>query len=259
MIPQIEIRRFARESGVPETTIERDYAQNWFLKCLASLDIVLKGGTAIRKVYIDGYRFSDDLDFTMSKDIPTEKLRYLISQATSAVKDESGIMFSNEIRFEENINGYEARVQFNIFGTRTNPMNIKLDITKPDMEKIIITPEIKKVIHPYSDKLSCELRVYSFDELVAEKIRSLFQRTRPRDLYDVWFLQDKADISKILPLFLKKCQFIKLVPDIEKIESRKDDFLNAWNNSLRHQMKTLPNFNEVFLSVISNLKQFIKP
>jgi len=29
MIPSTEIRERAREYGVPETTVERDYAQNW--------------------------------------------------------------------------------------------------------------------------------------------------------------------------------------------------------------------------------------
>jgi predicted nucleotidyltransferase component of viral defense system len=34
---------------------------------LASMNMALKGGTGIRKVYIENYRFSDDLDFTLLK------------------------------------------------------------------------------------------------------------------------------------------------------------------------------------------------
>ncbi|NJE13855.1 nucleotidyl transferase AbiEii/AbiGii toxin family protein [Thermococcus sp. LS2] len=30
---------------------------------------------------------------------------------------------------------------------------------------------------------------YSLEEIFAEKLRSLFQRTRPRGLYDVWYLR----------------------------------------------------------------------
>jgi len=53
MIPSQEIRAHARDSAVPESTIERDYAQNWFLKSLYDVfpKIILKGGTGIRKAY----------------------------------------------------------------------------------------------------------------------------------------------------------------------------------------------------------------
>jgi len=65
MIPAREIKEKARESGVPPSTIERDYAQNWLLSHLRPIPLALKGGTGIRKVFIEHYRFSDDLDFTL--------------------------------------------------------------------------------------------------------------------------------------------------------------------------------------------------
>jgi len=65
MITTREIKEKARINKVPESTIERDYAQNWFLKFFSDKRIVLKGGTGIRKVYIANYRFSDDLDFNL--------------------------------------------------------------------------------------------------------------------------------------------------------------------------------------------------
>jgi len=64
MITRREIREKAREFGVPVSTIERDYAQNWLLKPLSSVNMVLKGGTGIRKAYIGDYRFSDDLFYS---------------------------------------------------------------------------------------------------------------------------------------------------------------------------------------------------
>ena len=35
MIPYLELRLAARTAGVPASTIERDYVQNWFLCVLA--------------------------------------------------------------------------------------------------------------------------------------------------------------------------------------------------------------------------------
>jgi predicted nucleotidyltransferase component of viral defense system len=62
MIPSREIKEKAREYGVPPSTTERDYAQNWLLKYLYHSDIILKGGTGIKKIYHKNYRFSDDLN-----------------------------------------------------------------------------------------------------------------------------------------------------------------------------------------------------
>ena len=66
MIPVEEIKEVARRWGVPESTVERDYAQGWLLASLSkNIEMALKGGTGIRKAFLDGYRFSDDLDFTL--------------------------------------------------------------------------------------------------------------------------------------------------------------------------------------------------
>ena len=45
MIPVFEIKATARKKGVPESTVERDYAQNWLLSGLSrtSLKMALKG------------------------------------------------------------------------------------------------------------------------------------------------------------------------------------------------------------------------
>ena len=74
MIPSREIKEKAREFGVPPSTIERDYAQNWLLSHLSPIPMALKGGTGIRKVFIEHYRFSDDLDFTLLE--PVDKMFY---------------------------------------------------------------------------------------------------------------------------------------------------------------------------------------
>jgi len=188
MIPEFEIREVARKSGVPETTVERDYAQNWLLSSLSKLKMALKGGTGIRKVYIGDYRFSDDLDFTLLEDLKANELKEKIRKAVIEAKKESGINFDEDIRFRGVENGYEATVYFRILRRTGHPLKIKVDITKRENEVVILPLEKRKIIHPYSDDCKAEVLTYSLEEIFAEKIRSLFQRTRPRDLYDVWYL-----------------------------------------------------------------------
>ncbi len=81
MIPEREIKEQAREFGVPTSTIERDYVQNWFLSALRPINMAFKGGTGIRKVYIENYRFSDDLDFTLLEPVDADILRTAVIDA----------------------------------------------------------------------------------------------------------------------------------------------------------------------------------
>ena len=55
MIPHRETPEKAREFGVPSSTIERDYAQNWLLAHISPITMALKSGTGIRKVFIEHY------------------------------------------------------------------------------------------------------------------------------------------------------------------------------------------------------------
>ena len=252
MIRPVEIKERARDLGVPESTIERDYAQNWFLKAMSDMEpeMVLKGGTGIKKVYFPDYRFSDDLDFTMLGEMVVDGLKVLITDALTVVRKESGIDFLDEFNIKEGKTGYVARVYFRLLRRTGHPLRIKLDLTSVESEEIILPPKRKEIIHPYSDVLSSEIMVYALEEMVAEKLRSLFQRTRPRDLYDVWALWQRTDQGIIPGLFVEKCKFKELVPEIGSLIDRRDVFSNTWSKTLSHQLKALPDFDETFEAVL---------
>lgn len=254
MIPSREIREKARQFGVPETTVERDYAQNWLMKYLSTINMALKGGTGIRKVYIEDYRFSDDLDFTLLIEIKKESLKTQIVNAVMDAKEESGINFGEEIVLNDTPNGYEVVVYFRILRGAGSPLRIKLDITKPEKEKILLPIQKKNIIHPYSDEYSANILVYSIEEIMAEKIRALFERIRPRDLYDVWYLGERIDKKKVLHILSEKSVFKGVRIDTQLLIDRKDDFANAWESSLRHQLKELPDFNKTFDKVVKMME-----
>lgn len=254
MIPSKEIKSKAREYGVPESSIERDYAQNWLLWALSGDFLVLKGGTGIRKVYFGDYRFSDDLDFTLYKAISENEIRDFIEKAVLKAGEESGISFFKDIRLKINDNGFECDVFFQILQKGENRTKIKIDITTSEHEKIFLPVKFKEIIHPYSDELKGEIKVYALEEIMAEKIRSLFQRTRPRDLYDVWFLFDRVNWQEVVKILPEKFAFKKVSADFKDLFARKSDFKNAWENSLGHQLQKLPDFNTVFDTVLQNLQ-----
>lgn len=259
MIYVNEIREKARLYGVPETTIERDYAQNWLLKSLSDINMVLKGGTAIRKVYFKNYRFSDDLDFTLLERMNKDVLISSVNDKILEAKKESGINFDENSLAEENDNGFEISIYFRILQSTRAPIRIKLDLTQIDKEIVLLPVLKKKVIHLYSDfdNYTAKIKAYSLEEIFAEKIRALFQRTRPRDLYDVWYLCKEIDKNKVKEILGKKCLFKNVKIDIGEFQDRENDYLKAWSISFNHQIKNIPQFNQVFQNVIEEIKNYL--
>ena len=73
MIKPGEIQQRAREDGVRDHQIEKDYILSWILKGIAQNEslsklLVLKGGTVLKKFYFENYLYSEDLDFTLLDD-----------------------------------------------------------------------------------------------------------------------------------------------------------------------------------------------
>lgn len=257
MIRDIEIKELARSFGVPPTTIERDYAQNWLLASLHSIEMVLKGGTGIRKVYIENYRFSDDLDFTLLRAYESPSLISAIQDAIISARDASGIAFLEEVRLIPTDSGYRGNTYFQSGLMQAgNRIGIHLDITDPSNERVLRPVQELKIIHNYSDRMDSVCRVYSLDEIFAEKLRSIFQRTRPRDLYDIYHLIPHITLDDFGDLFHLKCRTKGVKPAIRQILEKREAFAAGWSASLSHQIRPLPDFDVVFEGVIGILKDF---
>src|SRR5271155_4001710 len=95
MIPQRNLallsNRLARDGGrrIPEAVLERDYCLAWFLIGLSRTPLrerlAFKGGTALKRCYFGDYRFSEDLDFTLTAEVPFEVIRQELEPALAEV------------------------------------------------------------------------------------------------------------------------------------------------------------------------------
>lgn len=260
MISLQELKRYANKSGLDLAYVERDHALGWFLvglyknKLLKKI-LVFKGGTALHKIYFPEARFSVDLDFTLKKPIEEAVLKKNLSSVCDQSHSDSGIEFSlirlkktRDIKGEE---AFDGRVSF--IGPRrqrTVPQRIKLDFTL--FEKIILPPKKMLIIHDYSDNCKGEVFSYQLEEILAEKLRTLLQRTQPRDFYDVWFIltqKDKCiDRKKIVSIFFEKCKFkgVEVRDWKEFFQSLQVIGLTKhFESSLRKQLKSVPDFEVV--------------
>ncbi len=73
VIEKQEISELARELSLDLHVVEKDYVLGWLLAGIAAnpelaKSWIFKGGTCLKKCYFETYRFSEDLDFTVTEE-----------------------------------------------------------------------------------------------------------------------------------------------------------------------------------------------
>ena len=273
MIPQRNLsllaNRLQQEHGgrrIPEAVLERDYCLAWLLAELGATPLkdllIFKGGTALKRCYFGEYRFSEDLDFTLSRRVDFAEVRRGFDDLFRNVATDSGIEFAFE---GEDHEGHANRYTFFLRyqGPLPKPNSVKVDIT---LEEVITLPlEKRPVLRAYDefDDLpgKRKLNVYSLSEIAVEKIVALSDKARnePRDLYDLWFLTEsgEVEVQDLVPAIQEKLRFRgRQLADIEEGILAKEARLKAlWTTRLQHQMTQLPEFEEVFRAMRRQLRR----
>jgi len=273
MITHQEIKDLVAEWGLREDVIEKDYVIGWILWGISTNPQLnqywaFKGGTSLKKCYIETWRFSEDLDFSVIPDGPVkpEDIAPLVEDVIARVHEESGIDFSAKppvFKHYDHHHYTEGSVYYR--GPRNSPSaaRIKLDIS--GSEQIVCQTVLRNISHPYSDSFpeETQVRCYAFEEVFAEKIRAMGERGRPRDLYDIVHLFRRKDVSiqpeQLKSVLEKKCQSKGIpVPTLESIQSSptKSELISEWENMLAHQLLVLPDFNQ-FWNELPNIFKWL--
>ena len=266
MIPQRNIsliaNSLAKESGkrIPEAVIERDYVLAWFLAGLGRHPLrdrlAFKGGTALRRCWFKGYRFSEDMDFTLTEPTTLEDILSGFNEIYAAVETESGIRveFKGEKR-EQGRNSHTFYLRYQ--GPLPARNDVKVDIA---IDETICYPLRERPMLRQYDMFNDlpegpTVKVYSLEEIAVEKITALSDRgrTEPRDLYDLWYLLNHHDfrLAEMLPeLRTKLASRRRTTEDVmENIAGKEERLRRLWANRLSQQMIALPAYDNVFRDV----------
>jgi uncharacterized protein len=248
----------AARHRVRDTQIEKDYALTWLLFSISKQSLlremlVFKGGTALKKVWFEDYRFSEDLDFTLLDDAMADaEIITDFERAFEFARREANLTFQLP---SSNIAHHDSG-SLQLYVSYVGPLkgqlgsrDVKIDITRGE----IIETEVldKSIFRAYSDleddfKLLC----YSLSEILIEKMAALMGRTEPRDLYDFWYLteQEQMDVRDVLPDFARKAanKGLSVSEFMGKALAKEARFKKDWENKLRSQIHELPPFEAVF-------------
>lgn len=265
MIKPGEIQQIAGRFGLRDTQIEKDYVIGWVLKGISNNSylkekLIFKGGTALRKIYFADYRLSEDLDFThRGDDYDSEELKKNFEVMIGWIKSESRISLNIQNE-DETFNNFYLGYTGPLGGKGANK-SIKIDIA--DDEILCNEPVEIQVKTGYSD-LQEEFKVlsYTIREIIAEKLRSLMQRTMPRDLYDVWYLleMENYNIEDYVFDFRKKAELKNLIPDelTGTVQNKKEIFKRQWLNHLVNQLNEIPDFENMWRELGKHWRNFNK-
>ncbi len=225
------LRTLARQQAdTPFWVLEKDYALSYLLAGIAETpalqdSLILKGGTALRKCYFEGYRFSEDLDFSLRPGRLLPDVDGAVQHAVARMERlllQRGPFAASVERLSlrdphpGNQEAFTVRVRFPT--QREALCRLKIEITRDELVRS--PPTGRRLIHNYPEALSVALWCYPLEEVVAEKLRALLQsRARLqsrgwgasricRDYYDIWQIMRRSQLDRAsVPGFvLQKCQ-----------------------------------------------------
>lgn len=202
MIPKADIvawRQFA--PWVNDAQVEQDLIisraivaifQNPFL----AERLAFRGGTALHKLYFDiPRRYSEDIDLVQIIAAP-------IGQVIDALQDAlNGFLGSPRRKQTEQSVTLIYRLESE--GPPVVQMRLKVEINTREHFTVEGYQKQPFAVQSRWFKGNCEITTYTLEELLATKLRALYQRRKGRDLFDLWLgiTEGKADAERIIHIF----------------------------------------------------------
>jgi predicted nucleotidyltransferase component of viral defense system len=249
MIPRIFIEQC--QQNVPWQTIamiEHDLIISKALVCLYNDpkikdSLVFRGGTALNKLFIHPpARYSEDLDFVQRK--PES-----IGETMSAIRKVLDPWLGEPKR---KITERGVKLIYKYISANELSAKLKIEINTTEHFQVHNLHQI-----PFSG--SCVIETYQLEELMATKLRALYQRRKGRDLFDIWWVSIKnlIDVTMMISIFQKYCINDKRIISkdlfLENLELKRSnqDFKNDMNALLPTNVAW--DFENAFEYVLNNI------
>ncbi len=177
MLSQDQIKNLRNRFQTTEVNIRREYFQHLFLSYFyqqpQTLNIFFKGGTALRLLY-NSPRFSEDLDFSTTY-VDIKEIEEAVLNTLHDIQRENITLELQESKLTTG--GYLGTIEFE----NSIPILLQISLRQGDKKGQIITVP-NDFIPSYT--------ITSLDQkqLVGEKLQAFFDRKKPRDFYDLYFM-----------------------------------------------------------------------
>jgi predicted nucleotidyltransferase component of viral defense system len=247
MSSKAQITKVASRDGVDARVVERDYVLAHIVALISANDaekrLIFKGGTSLRLLHVEDYRYSADLDYSVIKGTEADG-RELIRAALDRPRPDTIKSLS--------LDGTSDRIAY--VGPLGAARTIKLDLA--DDELVVNTAE-RALLKRWTDLPEVPVAAYTTLEITAEKLRCVLQRLQCRDFLDLDLLLGDEDLTDAVELFRRKANHKGLDPDgfADKFEKRVKEYEKRWEQELAEYLGEVPHFDEVERNVRRALRR----
>ncbi len=247
MIKKEELAEVADAKRISLKNAEKDYLLELLLFAIYSEtgdSFVFKGGTALYKFY-NLNRFSEDLDFTINA--RRIDIRKIIGMALRRL---SALGLEGKSQIEAYRNEVNARLSFRgplYDGSKESMAFVAINCSLRE-KPLIVKKEL--FVPSYREIPSFDVFVMGSEEILAEKVRTIFARNKARDAYDLWFLLKRGAVpdAKLIGRKLKVCglSFSKKI-FAEKLGEKEGLFARDLSGLI---IGTLPEFGRIKAEIL---------
>lgn len=212
--------------------------------------LVFRGGTALNKLYLKpASRYSEDIDLVQISSEP-------IGKTIDAIRHALAHLFDEPIR---KITERSVKLIYRYTSIDNIKTKLKLEINTTEHFQVQDLQHIDYKVDSAWFYGSTTIVSYQIEEMIATKLRALYQRRKGRDLFDLWlvFRNDLIDVNKVIRIFIEYCvkdqqNITRALFEKNLFEKRiKNDFLNDMNLLL--PVDSNWNFEEGFELVLDQL------
>lgn len=156
--------------------------------------LVFRGGTALNKLYINPpARYSEDIDLVQIKAGP-------IGETLSAIRSALSWLGEPKCKLTER----SAKLIYRYTAVDNTPAKLKIEINTTEHFNIRPLMHVDFVLASEWFSGQSSILTYHIEELMATKLRALYQRRKGRDLFDLWLVlsNNLVDIDSVVQIFL---------------------------------------------------------
>jgi predicted nucleotidyltransferase component of viral defense system len=166
-----------------------------FNHSLVAESLAFRGGTALFQRYLRPVRYSEDIDLVQVRPGP-------IGPVMNALQEKLNSWLGKPRRKQS-----EGRITltYRMESEEGMPLRLKIEINSREHSSVMGLIARKFDVQSRWFSGSCSIPTYHLEELLGTKLRALYQRSKGRDLFDLWiaFVKMPVDPKQIVRCFLK--------------------------------------------------------
>lgn len=256
MIPEVFIENWRKT--VPWQMIEQIEQDLIISRALVNLyndphvknALVFRGGTALNKLFINPpARYSEDIDFVQKNADP-------IGQTIDIIRALLRPWLGDP---KWKITQRGAKMIYKYESANKIPAKLKIEINTTEHFQVLPLKTVPFSINSDWFKGTTDIITYEIDELMATKLRALYQRRKGRDLFDIWYAvtNELINLNQVFDIFYKYCTYnnvqISREEFIKNLEEKKNNRDFNIDMSLLLPSKLHWNFEKSYQFVLDNV------